>query len=82
MIALDQNILRLQVPVNDPMLVEIKHSVKDLGWVVLNFVEGKFVHFYNDPWKIAPGIISNYDDFLWSFYYIFECNDVGMIDFF
>ncbi len=79
MIIFNENVLRFQVPVDNPVLVKVQHSIEYLGWVILDFVQGEFFFLLNNSWKISSCIIRDNNDFLWGLNYVFKTDNVGVI---
>ncbi len=82
MVVLNQNILGFKITMDDSIIIQVEHSIEYLNWIIFDLLKRKFLDLLNDAWQISSCIVCYDDDFLWGLDYVFERDDVGMVNFF
>lgn len=80
LVVTKKDVLCLEIPVHDLVLVEVNHSVEDLDWKFLDLIQRQSLYLFHEPCQVPPCIIRHYDNLPLSFDDIFKLNDIGMTD--
>lgn len=80
-ILLDQNVLRLEVPVNDPVLVQIEHCLQYLHRVIFHLLQRELLLLLNHSRKVPTCIVCHDNYLLRSLDHVFQTNHVRVVYF-